>query len=191
MIQQSFLHPLVKYLWLQGLCVLCLLSLPVNAATLLDGFRDLKFGMTQNEIKQLAACSTALECMYELSNKNRYVQLTYAASHKNPNADAANATLRLSKITIDMGHFTDEWYQQLQMILSNSYRLTHDFTKETMEAFLKKQSKTLTSGYENGQVLLTVARRPFGNLVLKVIYQDTTLAHDFIKTTGPTSENFQ
>ena len=189
--QQPFLHPLVKHLWLQGLCVLCLSSLPVNAADPLDGFRDVKFGMTQNEIKQLTACSTALECMYELSNKNRYVQLTYATNHKSTNADSADAIPRLSKITIDMGHFTDEWYQQLQMILSNSYRLTHDFTKETMEAFLKKQSKTLTSGYENGQVLLTVARRPFGNLVLKVIYQDMTLARDFIKTTGLTSENLQ
>ena len=40
---------------------------------------------------------------------------------------------RLAKITIDMGQYTDEWHQQLQVILGDSYRLTHDLTEAAMK----------------------------------------------------------
>jgi hypothetical protein len=75
------------------------------------------------------------------------------------------------------------------MILGNSYRLTHDFTDETMNAFLSKQLEELQIGYEDGQVVLTVVRRQFGNMILKVIYQNTTLGSEFFRqrSTTPTT----
>jgi hypothetical protein len=136
--------------------------------------------MTPEEVQALPACQTSHECLYELSNKNRYVHLIYTPDHTAPGADST-AHSRLAQINIDMGQYTDSWHQQLQMILGKSYQLTHDFTDETMNAFLAKQLEELRAGYENGQVILTVARRPFGNLTLKVIYQNTTLAEEFIR----------
>jgi len=146
------------------------------------GFRDLKFGMTPQEVSQLEACSSTKECMYELSNKNRYFTLWYMGD---TTEDAFLATALhgqgsgLARISIDMGQYTEDWYKQLQVILGNSYRLTHDITQENIQAFLDNQLPELTSGYENGQVLLTVMRRPFGNMILKVIYQSPEMAQAF------------
>jgi hypothetical protein len=52
-----------------------------------------------------------------------------------------------------------------------------------MNAFLAKKFKELNAGYEDGQVVLKVVRRQFGNLTLKVVYQNTSLAKEFIRQT--------
>jgi hypothetical protein len=149
----------------------------------IDGFRDLKFGMTEQEVSALPACRSSTECLYELSDKNRYLDLTYLPETASGAAESAGTspTPRLAKITIDMGTYTDEWHQQLQIILGDSYRLTHDLTETTMQSFVAKQQDELNAGYENGQVLLKVVRRPFGNMTLKVIYQNADLAANFIQ----------
>lgn len=143
----------------------------------IDGFRDLKFGMTKQEVAALKECSSSSECLMELSSKNRYLNLSYTPNSAAPSSGDEG----LNKITIDMGQFTDEWYQQLQVILGSSYTLTHDINDKMIAEFQAKQQRELSSGYENGQVLLKVVRRKFGNLVLKVIYQDPTLAKAYVQ----------
>ncbi len=175
---RTYLRNTMASFW-NTLSIMLFLSTPVSAAEPIDGFRDLKFGMSPLEIQALPTCSTAHECLYELSNKNRYLHLVYTSndmeSGSQPSTDSG-----LAQITIDMGRFTDEWYQQLQLILANSYDLTHDFTDERLQAFLNKEVQELQAGYENGQVLLQLIRRPFGNIILKVVYQNSTLAKAFI-----------
>jgi hypothetical protein len=149
----------------------------------IDGFRDLKFGMTEEEVSALPACRSSTECLYELTDKNRYVEMTYLPETVPGSAESTGTppAPRLAKITIDMGPYTDEWHQQLQIILGESYRLTHDLTEATMQSFLATKQDELNAGYEDGQVLLTVVRRPFGNMTLKVVYQNAALAADFIQ----------
>ena len=176
-----FMNPIASH-WVYLLYFMFLFCAPTYAAEPLDGFRDLKFGMTQQAVKALTTCSTSHECIYELSNKNRYVQLTYAPDSVTKGS-ISTETSQLVKITIDMGQYSDAWHQQLQMILGSSYRLTHDFTDETMNAFLAKKFEELEAGYEDGQVVLKVVRRQFGNMTLKVVYQNTTLAAEFNRQT--------
>jgi len=154
----------------------------------IDGFRDLKFGMTEQDVSALPACNSSTECLYELTDKNRYLELAYLPGKVPGTPEPAG---KLAKITIDMGQFTDEWYQQLQVILAASYHLTHDLTEATQQAFLAQQQNELNLGYEDGQVLLKVVRRPFGNVALKVVYQNTTLAKAFIqeRLAAPSSPN--
>ncbi len=174
-------HPLQREFplkWMYSLAIFLALSLPAYGAESIDGFRDLKFGMTPLQVQILENCQTSRECMYELSNKNRYLQLTYNSDSTESETDLT-ADSQLSRITIDMGHFTDEWYQQLQVILGNSYRLTSDFSEDLLNAFMAKQFQQLEAGYEDGQVILQVIRRPFGNVILKVVYQNSTLAKEF------------
>jgi hypothetical protein len=144
----------------------------------IDGFRDLKFGMTEQDVVALPACSSSTECLYELTDKNRYLELTYLPD-KVPGTPEPSG--KLAKITIDMGQYTDQWHQQLQIILGESYHLTHDLTEATKQSFLAQEQNELNAGYEDGQVLLKVVRRPFGNLALKVVYQNTDLAKAFIQ----------
>ncbi len=143
----------------------------------IDGFRELKFGMTKQEVVALKECSSSSECIMELSNKNRYVKLSYAS----PSTTPPSGNEKLNKIIIDMGQFTDDWYQQLQLILGSSYTLTHDINEKMIAEFQAKQLSELSSGYDNGQVVLKVVRRKFGNLVLKVIYQDPALAKAYVQ----------
>lgn len=158
----------------------CVLS---YAGQSIDGFRDLKFGMTEEEVSALPACRSSTECLYELTDKNRYVEMTYLPETVPGSAGSPGTppTSRLAKITIDMGPYTDEWHQQLQIILGESYRLTQDLTEATMQSFLAAQQDELIAGYEDGQVLLKIVRRPFGNMTLKVVYQNDALASDFIQ----------
>ena len=165
--------------WPCALALLLLFWIPAFGAKPIDGFRNLQFGMTPQEVQTLKNCSTSQECIYELSGKNRYAQLTYGL--EDGHTDKSSQHLRLSKITFDMGQYSEGWYSQLQMILGNSYRLTHDFTDETMNAFLAKQFEELQAGYEDGQIVLIVNRRPFGNMTLKMVYQDTVRAAEFIR----------
>lgn len=148
---------------------------PIAQAEIIDGFREMKFGMTEKEIVTLEACSTSTECVYDLAGKNRYLILDYSGA---PETESA-ATL--SKISIDMGAFTDQWYEELQIRLQDQYQLTNDLLEVDIAAFAKHQISELTSGYEQGQVLLTVVRRKFGNLILKVIYQNKFMAAKSLK----------
>ena len=154
--------------------------IPAYSAEPIDGFRDLKFGMSPQEVQALSNCSTPHECIYELSDRNRYVQLSYTPINEGQGSDSTEH-LQLAKATIDMGQFSKDWYKQLQMILGKSYRLTNDYTDDTMNAFLSSQLEELQAGYEDGQIVLTVIRRQFGNMILKVIYQNTFLAADFAR----------
>jgi hypothetical protein len=52
-----------------------------------------------------------------------------------------------------------------------------------MNAFLAKKFDELKAGYEDGQIVLKVVRRQFGNMTLKVVYQNTTLAAEFNRQT--------
>ncbi|MCA9498386.1 MAG: hypothetical protein KC588_04240 [Nitrospira sp.] len=160
-------------------CVSIVLSSALGLAEPgIDGFRELKFGMTEQEVSALPACNNSQECLYELTEKNRYIALTYLPEKAQ---DATESAGKLAKITIDMGRYTDDWYQQLQMILGASYHLTHDLTEASKQLFLAGQLNELNSGFEDGQVLLKVVRRPFGNLALKVVYQNAALAEAFIQ----------
>ena len=61
------------------------------------------------------------------------------------------------------------------MLLDN-YKLTLDLTENDINTFMNEQTSELVLEYENGQVLLKVVRRKFGNLVLKVSYQTDKMA---------------
>lgn len=175
---------------LLGSLLLVSTPMPLMAGEPITGFRDLQFGMTPQEVSGLPACSSAQQCIYELSEKNRYFELWYMGDTTDDSA--LQTALKgqgtgLARISIDMGQYTENWYQQLQRILGNSYQLTQDISQEQIQAFLGKQTGELTSGYENGQVLLTITRRKFGNMILKVIYQSPQMAQAFLDGTPSSS----
>lgn len=183
-----FATPRILLIGLLG--VLWVISPPITlrAGEPITGFRDLKFGMTQQEVAKLDACSSDKECLFELNDKNRYFQLFYMGdtTENEPLQTALNSPgTGLARISIDMGQYTEAWYKQLQRILADSYQLTHDISQEQIQAFLGQQLPELTSGYENGQILLTVTRREFGNMVLKVIYQSPEMAQAFLNSKRP------
>src|SRR5690606_10840585 len=124
-----------------------------------------------------------LECLYELYEKNRYMKLAYRpeTALQGTNSNGTDLTPLLAQIIIDMVRYSDEWHQEIQVILGASYRLTQDLNEQTMHSLMTEQQEELNAGYEDGQVVLQVLRRPFGNITLKVVYQDDELAKEFLQ----------
>ena len=171
----------IQNIFLSGLLLLILLAAAPVKSENIDGFRDLKFGMTEKEVSALEACSSSSECIYELLGKNRYLHPLYrnSTSSNSPSSHSNDQNQpKLARITIDMGAFNDQFYGELQGMLLDSYNLTRDLTEKEMNAFVSGRTSELVSEYENGAVLLKVVRRKFGNLVLKVIYQTSTMAKE-------------
>jgi hypothetical protein len=173
-------HPINRHSILISIFLLWTLILisPARSEPI-DGFRDIKFGMTEKEVSSLEVCPSSEECLYELLGKNRYLNLFYQNSVEGESSTTkleAQGPPRLVRITIDMGAFSDQFYGELQQMLGDSYYMTHDLTENEINAFLNKQTSELVLEYEGGKVLLKVVRRKFGNLVLKVIYQNDKMA---------------
>ena len=62
------------------------------------------------------------------------------------------------------------------MMLAAQYKMTHNLQEATIKEFNSEQISELVLGYENETILLKVFRRKFGTLVLKVVYQDESMA---------------
>lgn len=145
----------------------------------IKGFADLKFGMTQEEVQALPACSSATECLYEILGKNRYINLTYSPPLAQPNGGeptSSSAVPHLTTIDIDMGRFQRDWYADLHHMLAAQYPLTHQITPQQHQLFATGQRNELVVGFADAQVLLKVYRRPYGNLIIRVIYQSPEAA---------------
>ncbi len=145
----------------------------------LDGVGKLKFGMTPEAVEALTGCSSSSECLYELLGKNRYFKLSYDApfpSDPTTHPPQASTENRLRIIDVDMGNYTSEWFMELFEVLHSQYALVHSPSDQEDSFFNQGQHSELIIGFADGHVLLKVVRRTFGNLILRVIFQDAASA---------------
>ncbi len=165
---------------LLSLASLVALSSSIQAATI-QGFGTLKFGMTPAEVSALEDCSSQTECLYDLLGKNRYFTLGYgpgagAPDFSAPSGDGATP-VTLSHIDIEMGTYTQEWFLEVFEVLAAQYPLKHQPTDAEQASFQEGISQELVIGFVEGFVLLKVVRRPFGNVIIHLVFQDTAHAH--------------
>lgn len=164
-----------------------LLFSPVSAVAepkAVEEIGALKFGMTPKEVESLAECSSATECLYEVSGKNRYITVFYQPAHGMASPESTTNTdldTQLVLINIDMGLFTRELYGELHQFLASQYPITQEISDQASRAFQERNLNELALGFADAKVLLKIVRRPFGNLVLQIIYQNEKAALDFRK----------
>ena len=166
---------------LTALSLVSLLTMiaPVQAATI-QGFGTLKFGMTPAEVEALEDCSSRNECLYDLLGKNRYFTLGYgpgagAPDSSAPSGDGATPGT-LSHIDIEMGTYTQEWFLEVFEVLATQYPIRHQPTDTEQAGFQQGSSNELVIGFVDGFVLLKVVRRPFGNMIIHLVFQDAARA---------------
>ena len=162
------------------LATLSLVSLLALATSLqaapLQGVGTLQFGMTPDEVAALKDCSSQTECLYDLLGKNRYFTLGYGPVQNGPDALAGAPPATLSHIDIEMGTYTQEWFLELFEVLASQYPIQHDPTGQEQADFQERHAQELVIGFAEGFVLLKVVRRPFGNIIIRVVYQDAAHA---------------
>ena len=142
-----------------------------------EGFGKLKFGMKPKEVEALEGCSSSTECLYEILGKNRYFILKYGANGLTGNeVSSPPPTANLSQIDIDMGNHTKEWFLELYDVLARQYPVSHIPGEQEDANFRDGTNNELIIGFADDTVLLKLVRRPFGNLILRVIYQDQAAA---------------
>ena len=165
---------------LTALSLVSLLAMiaPLQAATI-QGFGTLKFGMTPAEVEALEDCSSQNECLYDILGKNRYFTLGYGAGMPDSSAPAGDGATpaTLSHIDIEMGTYTQEWFLEVFEALASQYAIKHQPTEHEQAGFQQGSSQELVIGFVDGFVLLKVVRRPFGNMIIHVVYQDAAHAH--------------
>ncbi len=153
-----------------------LLASPIHAQPI-DGVGKLKFGMKPDEVAALDGCSSQTECLYEILGKNRYFRLVYRPERPDPKTPPSQTPPgTLSLIDIDMGNYTRTWFLELIDVLASQFPVIHSPTEQEDAMFQQGKSQELIIGLADGVVLLKVVRRPFGNLILRVIYQDADKA---------------
>lgn len=160
--------PIVAFSFVSLLAV----TAPLQAAAL-QGIGALKFGMTPAEVTALEDCSSHTECLYDLFGKNRYFTLSYGpdAGTAAPSGDGV-APATLSHIDIEMGTYRQEWFFEVFDALTAEYPVTHEPTEHEQAVFNQETAQELTFGFADGFVLLKLVRRPFGNMIIHVVFQD-------------------
>jgi len=157
--------------------LICGLGTSVSSAKTIDGFGKLKFGMNPREVEALDGCSSSTECLYEILGKNRYFTLAYGANGlPGPSESPPSSTAKLTHIDIDMGNHTKEWFGELYQVLVAQYPVSYIPTEQEDKQFQDGTTDELIIGFADGTVLLKIVRRPFGNFILRVIYQDAEAA---------------
>ena len=146
------------------------MTAPLQAATI-QGFGALKFGMTPAEVEALDDCSSQTQCLYDLLGKNRYFSLTYGPGAGAPSGDGATPAT-LSHIDIEMGTYTQEWFLEVFEVLAAQYPVNHQPTDQEQAVFREDTVQELVFGFMDGFVLLKLVRRPFGNMIIHVVFQD-------------------
>lgn len=163
-----------------SLMSLLAMTAPLQAATI-QGFGTLKFGMTPEEVAALEDCTSQTQCLYDLLGKNRYFTLGYGPGEGALNATALSeggaTPATLSHIDIEMGTYTQEWFLEIFDALATQYPTTHEPTAQEQAVFREETAHELTIGFVDGFVLLKVVRRPFGNMIIHVVYQDAAHAN--------------
>ena len=162
-----------------SLVSLLAMTAPLQAATI-QGFGTLKFGMSPAEVEALEDCSSRNECLYDLLGKNRYFTLGYGPSAGAPDSSVPTGDgvtpATLSHIDIEMGTYTQEWFLEVFEVLAAQYPIKHHPTDTEQAGFQQGISNELVIGFVDGFVLLKVVRRPFGNMIIHLVFQDTAHA---------------
>ena len=184
--------PSHQKIWLFGLLNITLAGSIVATAhaDTIDGFGKLKFGMQPSEVESLEGCSDNTQCLYEILGKNRYFTLIYGANKTSTTTTSPSPTTTLSYIHIDMGMHTNEWFAELYAALAAQHPLTYLPTNEEKRQFNEGAKNELIVGFANGSILLQLLRRPFGNVVLRVIIQNqeaSTALRQIWESTGTQS----
>lgn len=170
-----------KKLGFSSLLILILLTV-IGGATLaqastITGVGKLEFGMKPSEVEALEGCSSQTQCLYDLMGKNRYFTLRYdAKGPKDPVKPMPRPTANLTLIDIDMGTHTKEWFGELYEVLISQYPVAHIPTEQEDLKFQNGTDNELIIGFAEGSVLLKIVRRQFGNMILRVVYQDNAAA---------------
>jgi len=142
-------------------------------ANTIETFGKLKLGMTSGEVEALQGCSSNTECLYDLLGKNRYFTLTYGANGATSNMETSpSPAAKLTKIVIDMGNHTRESFGELYETLVSQYPVSHVPTEPEDLRFQEGTDNELIIGFADGSVIFKIVRRPFENLILRVVYQD-------------------
>lgn len=169
-LRTTALLPLVAF----SIVSLLAVTATVQAATI-QGFGALKFGMTPAEVEALEGCSSQNQCLYDLLGKNRYFTLAYGPGAGAP-SESGDTPTTLSHIDIEMGTYTQEWFLEVFDVLASQYPLNHQPTDQEQAVFRDETAQELVFGFVDGFVLLKIVRRPFGNMIIHVVFQDATHA---------------
>jgi len=147
---------------------------PINQDAV--GYKDLKVGMTLEEIKELNVCPRITERPYKLESgtcyqdfraflvgycygKNWEFTFRFDKAFKgNSRTCIAEPDFVVEQIEIDLGQFVEEKHDQFRDLLNKKYQSDYKFTDIDVERYNNQETTGLYDLYSRGKVALVIAR---------------------------------
>ncbi|MED5579517.1 MAG: tetratricopeptide repeat protein [Nitrospinota bacterium] len=129
-------------------------STRTNNSTI-DGYKEIKFGMTLQEINNLGVCSKTLNIVH-IRNMNMCYSIIGQKREFIFGFVKGNRGLKM--ITINFGRYVPSLHNQIRRILDQKYKKYYRGTKTDSDRFRSGQLQVFKDAWENGQVVLTIKR---------------------------------
>lgn len=153
-----------------------------------SGYKDLKFGMSKNEVDNLGVCKLFVGSLGIYKCYDKFVNLYEDATFEAPLIEEGSGVL--VQIQVGLGDYTDEKFTEYQNLISSKYSVEKVFSKSDMELFNIGQLDTLNTIFANGSVVLKIFRNPQnGGFMLDIIYNNKKVADDLMKASFPKKDN--
>lgn len=163
----KMLNRTIKGVYLSGLIFLLLtISQFSVSASLVDGYKDIKFGMTGKEISALSACKNTIIPSFA----NCYGKQIFLFEKSGEELSLIfTITGKVEAIMVLVGSYTSKVFKKYDSLLSKKYKKTRNFSSDEEELFNGGNSNTVANIYGKGAVELKIVRDK-GKLNLFLVY---------------------
>ena len=142
---------------------------------LVDGYKDLKFGMSLDDVKELDVCKLLIgqQGLYKCYGK--LINLYEEPAFKAPITSSG----KLSQIAVGLGEFKSSVAEEYNALLAQKYGIDSSYNDEDINNFSSNRLSSLDTIYAKGHVVMTIYHDGQGGMLLDILYNDSKNAKQY------------
>ncbi len=148
---------------------------------LVDGYKDLKFGMSLKDIEKLNVCTLFIGQQGLYKYYGKLMNLYEEPAFKAPISSIGG----LSQIAIGLGDYKSSVATEYGELLAKKYGLDSSYSDEDIDNFSNNKLKSLDTIYANGRVVMTIYHDGQGGMLLDILYNDSEYAKHYYAKAYP------
>lgn len=146
------------------------------------GFKDIKMGMTPNDIVTLNVCKNLDDSKIR---ENKLSGICYKVAGRDRKFIMFFENNKLIRIRIVMGKFTQEFYNELLGKISKKYPIKYELTEKDRELFNRRQKDVVGYLLDEGRVYLQIAYTDIFDQFIHLDYMNEELAKKYLNDLAP------
>lgn len=145
------------------------------------GYKDLKFGMSMDDIDKLGVCKLLISQQGLYKCYGKLINLYEEPAFKAP----LMSNGKLTQIAVGLGEFKTSIAAEYNELLTKKYGIESSYTDEDIQNFSNNKLKTLDTIYAKGAVVMTIYHDGQGGMLLDILYNDSKIAKSYFKKANP------